>query len=917
MSERWVGLRRVMRIATRRSAERDVDSEIDFHLASRTRELVGLGHDLRAARAIAEGEFGDVAETRFMLTEVVRRRQERVQRADWWESLGQDVMFASRALRRTPGMTAMIVSLLVLGVGANAATFAVADELFLRPPTGVAGPSSLSRLYLRTNHTLDGSEGVQPTVEYAAYAAIASAVAQRASLAAYMPPDSEDVTVPGMTQTLFVAYATTNYFPLLGARVALGRAFSADENRLGAGSPVAVISWRTWQNVFGGDSTVLGRRLGVAGEQYTVIGVTAEGFSGPDLDRTDLWLPIATYPGGTIVGTPWYQFWYADAPVRVLARVAPTATLPTIAAVATAAYRNGQQQQYGGNRDTAGTVLTGPLLEARGPTMSAAEGAIASRLVGVTVVVLLVACANVANLLLLRGLRRRRDVAIQLALGISPRRLLRQSLLESMLLAAVASLPVIMLAAWGGAVLRAMVLPSVHWSGGVLNWRVIGASIAIALVTAVIAGVAPALRARRTDLATAFGTSVRGGSARSSTLRACLLGTQAALSVVLLAGAGFFVYSLRAARRIELGYDADRIVYGTVLFRNPTDRSLRPADAEHAAEFTVRLRGVSSRLRNDQRIESVALADVPPMGQVFTVPVFLSDGRIASVTDGRNDPALIFIVEPRFFVTTGTTVLRGRAFTEADGVGSSPVAVVSQTTARTYWPGRDPIGQCVIVGSPDRACATVIGVTRDVHALKILEPPQMGIFLPMAQTADRPPMWWVVARAPVGATDRTADVLRRELTRAFPNGEPYVTSVARDHEPELRTWIQGATLFSVFGALALVVATIAVYCVLAYAVNQRVHELGVRTALGAPRAQLVQLVLAQGMRSLVIGVACGIVLTLLLGRLVSSMLYGIAPTNPWMLAASGIVLLLSGGLGSAVPAWRATRVDPVVALRAE
>ncbi|HEY7396609.1 MAG TPA: ABC transporter permease [Gemmatimonadaceae bacterium] len=460
MSAAWPGLRRVLRIATRRSAERDADSEIDFHLESRTRALMTLGHDATEARAMAEREFGDVAETRLMLTGVVRRRQQRVHRADWWEALGQDLTVAARALRRTPGMTAMIVALLVLGVGANAATFAVADELFLRAPAGVTDPSTLTRLYLRTNDWWDGAKVARPTFEYAAYEAIKSAVGEHASLAAYMPPDSADVTIAGTTRTLRVSYATANYFPLLGVRVALGRAFTADENRMGAGSPVAVISWATWQSVFGGESTVLGKRLSVAGELYTVIGVTAEGFSGPDLDRTELWLPIATYPGGTVWNTPWYQFWYADAFVRVLARVAPNVTRPTLTAIASTAYHSGQLEQDSGNRDTVGTVLGGPLLEARGPTMSAAEGAITSRLVGVTIVVLLVACANVANLLLLRGLRRRRDVAIRLTLGISPGRLIRQFLLESFLLAGLASVPVIVIATWGGELLRTMVLPS-------------------------------------------------------------------------------------------------------------------------------------------------------------------------------------------------------------------------------------------------------------------------------------------------------------------------------------------------------------------------------------------------------------------------------------------------------------------------
>ncbi len=918
MSAAWTGLRRLLHIATRRGVERDVDAEIQFHLESRSNDLVACGHDPDTARALAEREFGNIADSRRQLIDVAQHRHDRAERASRWEALRHDVAFSLRALRRSPGIACTVIVLLALGIGANAATFAVADELFLRPPAGVSEPASLVRLYVRTNHTIGRVTTIQPELEFAAYTEIAAALNGRATLAAYTPPDSAFVRIGEATQTLRVVYATSNYFPVLGAGVSYGRAFREAENQMGAGTPVAVISHGMWQRVFGGDSAVLGKQFEVALARYTIIGVAAPAFNGPDLDRTDVWLPIAMRPGPTIGGTPWYREWRSGSFVRAIARPRPGVAPGSVVAVATAAWHRGERENVTFSPDTMGTVLAGPVLETLGPSVTpAVERAITSRLFGVTFIVLLIACANVANLLLLRGVRRRREVAVRLSLGSPRARLVRQLLIESTLLALAASIVAIAVAAWGGTLLRAMILPSVHWATSAITWRVVLASVSTALVTGVIAGIAPAWRASRTDLSASLKSGSREGGAHRSLLRTGLVVSQAALSVVLLAGAGLFVHSLRAVHAIDVGYDINRVAYGTVRFRDPEERYLEIFSSEHAAELASGLAMVATRLRVDPDVASTTLASAPPMNGFGMTSMFRSDGSRPPELNGR-DPALI-AVEPSYAAATGVKLVRGRFFSESDRTGAAPVVVVNETTARTYWPAGDALGQCLRLAEVTRACATVIGITHDAHLETIVEDARVEVFAPMAQSSGylaRPS--FIVVRAAPGGTERAIGALRRELAREFPSAEPpYVMSMSRAVEPELRPWRLGVTLFSLFGALALIVASVGAYSVVAYAVDQRVHEMGIRIALGARRHQLVRLVLAQGMMPLIVGIAIGIGLTIALGPLVASMLYDTGSTNPLVLAAAAGALFVTGLLGSFVPARRATRVDPAVSLRAD
>ncbi len=919
MSAAWGGLHRLLHVATRRGVARDVDDELQFHVESRVGDLVARGHDPVDARAVAEREFGDLDESRRELIDADQRRYERVERGTTWEAWWHDVRFSARSLRRTPGVAAAVVVLLGLGIGANAATFSLADDLFVRPPAGVSAPDGLTRLYVHSDHTKGRYGAIQPTFVFPAYVAMARALGSQAAFAAYTEADSEAVGIRRATETLRVVYATSSYFPVLGALPALGRTFTGDEDSMGAGVPVAVIGDALWHARYGGDSAVLGQQIDVALARYTIIGVAAPGFIGPDLDRTDIWLPMAMRPGAPGIGdTPWYRDWGGASWVRVIGRLHRGTTAASLAAAATPVLRLGERDNVMYGPDTTATVLAGPWQESLGPSVTTpVERAITTRLVGVTLMVLVIACANVVNLLLLRGVRRRREIAIRLSLGISRARLVRQLLIESTMLAVIGGVASLGAAVWGASLLRATILPSVHWGAHPMRWQVIVASLGAAVVTGVVAGMAPALHAGRTDLTASLKSGTSEGGSPRSPLRAGLIVVQAALCMVLLAGAGLFVRSLRAVQSIDLGYDASRVAYGWVYFRNPTNRTVEFSNPARSQELTQGLASVALRLRSEPGVESIALASSPPMnGYAMTSPRF-GDGAPAPKLNGLD--AGLIAAEPSFFATTGATLVRGRLFTAAEQADSDQVVVVNETMARTYWPHSDALGQCFFVSARDRTCTTVIGIARDARLKNIIESPRVEMFTPIRRGAgmlSRPA--FIIVRAAPGRASQVTDRLRRALVQQFPGAEPpYVTSMARAAEPELRPWRVGAELFALFGGLALVVAIFGVYSTLAYTVGHRLQEIGIRVALGARRGQIARLVLAHGMRPLVVGVACGLIITVLLGRFVASMLYETSATNPLVLGGAAVVLLLAGLLGSLAPAWRATRVDPAVSLRAE
>ena len=902
---------RLRGLVAARQERRELEEELRYHLDAETERNMAAGMAEEEARTAARRAMGDLL--------VARERAREAYGWTWLDHLGQDLRSAVRGLLRDRGVSAFVIVTLALGLGATAAVFSLADQLFLRPPEGVVNPGGVRRLYMRTHFTQDQSPVIQPWVWCAEATAVDSAIAPRARTTEYVAPDTVLMGRAGASGYVNASYVSLGYFRFLGIRAAWGRFFAADENRMDRpeDAHVAVLSYALWQQRFGGDSTILGRVVELGHREFTIIGVAQRGFSGTDLDAADVWMPLASVPPPP-AGGEWYRNWRAGGPRLVLLVRADTGTSDAwIAAVATAVYRRGEKANVDVEPDTTATALTGPILASLGPSLTPApDVAITWRLIGVALIVLLVACANVANLLLLRGVKRRREIAVRSALGIPRGRLIRQLLAESVLLAAAGGVAALLMALWAGRVLRAMLLPTVHWaSGGVLDHRLFVFGGALTLAVGVAAGVAPALRASRPDLTEALKSGARNGGGARSRLRTGLMLTQVSLSVLLLVGAGLFVRSLRNVRGIDLGYEMNRLAMGYVLWLTP-DGAYDGAYAwKHSRAIGETMTQVAARLSRQPGVESAAAASYMPMRGYAMMRWFLEDGRAVPRLANYDPDAMS--VAPGYFRTTGLKLLRGRTFDDGDRKGAPAVVIVDETAARLYWPGKDPLGQCLRPGLPTpSSCMTVVGVTEDAHLQNVIEAPRVEIYMPLAQF----PMGAasVIARAAPGEIGTATAAIRRALREAFPDAEPpYVTTGADLIGGQYRPWETGTALFGVLGLLALLVAAVGVYSVVAYSVSQRTHEMGVRMALGARMREVAALVLGRSLVVLTAGVLMGVGLALALGRLVASLLYGVSAHDPLVMVTVALVLLAVGLLASVVPAWRAARVDPVKALGVE
>jgi predicted permease len=811
---------------------------------------------------------------------------------------------------------ATVIVTLALAIGANGALFSLINQLFFQAPAGVVEPGALRRLYVRSFSV--GRPIMRDVFEYLEYAQLKSVLARGAQLEAYTPTDSARVAVGDASQFRRVVYATAGYFDLLGVRARRGRFFTAEEAGPRNAASVAVISDALWRNGLGADPQVIGRAMTIDDQRYTVIGVAPADFSGADLDAAELWLPLGKYARPFIGGEPWYARWRSPRSFRVLARVAPGTPDRWIATRATTARRRGGEGES--RIDTTITVLTGPLSEALGPSIEPRQDvAITTRLAAVVAILLLIACANVANLLLARGIQRRRQIAVRLALGISRRRLVMQLLLESVVLAAIGGALGMAIAARGGAALRSMLMPDTHWAGAPFDIRVAMYTTAIAAVVGLLAGLAPALHASNPDLTSALKASTRDGNHQPHRLRAVLIVVQASLSVILLAGAGVFVTSLRNVKAVDLGYDADRLVFASVEYRNPECRCVDHYFGDQNA-IAAGLSRAAATLGRLPIVEHAALGSAGPMYGFATTRTYRSSGDTIPALAGNE--AAIVDVSPEYFATTGMRLLRGRLLSRDDDAGAPPVMVVNETLAETVWPGQDPVGQCLVLGAPAPRgrCYTVVGVVSSGHRMDVVEPPTMQYYVPLAQgisghhTAAR----ILILRAAPGRAAQVADRTRQFLRTIFPTAEPpRVTAMATRLAPQYRPWQLGAVVFSTFGALAMIVATLGIYSVVAFAVQQRRHELGVRMALGATPGTVLELVIGGGLRIVAIGVAAGVLLTLALSRTAEAILYQTSPRDPLVLGVVCTILLGAAALACLVPARAATRLDPAEVLRAE
>ena len=903
------GVRRAFRLALgRRRIDADVDDEVAFHLDMRASELIAQGWTPEAAREEAQRRFGNLRQWSTAMAMVDRAHTGRRQRSEWLAGIMRDIRYTSRALRRQPLFTAGVMATLALGIGANATMFGIVDHLLLRPPAHVVDPSSVRRFNsVRIDDS--GADLTESVFSYASFAVLRATSRSFADIAAWGRASPQPLGRGTGAQEIQVGDATASLFPTLGVRPRIGRFFTEAEDSPPSGSNVAVLGHELWRTTFGGDPAVLGRSITVSGRDYQVIGVAPDGFAGIGLERVDLWLPMTTSSSRFIsrmtAGAPWWEARNVEW-LEIFGRLRPGVTAGQAEAELAILFPRVLGSGPGAMppdhlERSRWRILLSPVQAERGPGRSASTP-VTIWLLGVSVFVLIIACANVTNLLLARAARRRREIAVRLAMGAGRGRLVRQLLIESLLLAAAGGLAGLLVAEWGGGFVRTVLLPSVAWDDTITDSRVLLFTCVVVVLTGVLAGIVPAIQASRPDLTGALKSGMREGGGRRARTRTALLVTQAALSVMLLVGAGLFVRSLGNASRVALGLEPERVLRLGV--------DLRGAGYTRAESDMV-YQQILARLRAVPAVSSAALASTIPFYSRITTELRVP-GRDSTPRMPGGRP-LFNAVSPGYFATVGTRLVRGRDIADADRTGAEPVAIVSQTTARTLWPGGEALGQCVRLAASDTVpCKTIIGIVDDVRWTNIQEAPSLQVYVPIAQQREAPGL---LVR-PSGDAAAAIEAVQRVVYEVAPRVTlARVVPIATYVDRQLRPWRLGASMFTAFGVLALVIAAVGLYSMLAYTVALRAHELGVRVALGASVADVLRLVVGDGMRVTGVGIALGVVGALLLSPRLERLLYGVTGRDPLVVGGVVIALLAVALVASLEPAMRAARADPSVALR--
>jgi putative ABC transport system permease protein len=822
----------------------------------------------------------------------------------WVDRVDQDLRYAVRGLRRSPGFALAITLTLGLGLGANAAMLTLLDRVFLQPPKGVPNPNGLRRLYVQ--HGI-GATGIayhfRPTLEYPQFRAADEALRGRVTLAAYNAPDSMDARIDAARYPIRRSLVTPAYFGVIGIQPQRGRFFADDERDVTIPARVAVISDAFWRRAFGGSDDAIGRRITMEAAAFTIVGVAPPEFTGLNVDAVDVWAPASNYSGSVgYRGLPWYQNFGSG--WRTFARPTSAAAEADLANIATNAIR--LIKMKGLEHDSLSRIAVGSIVEAAGPVDRTTDLTVAIRVAGVAGMVFLIAWANVLNLLLLCAARRGREIAVRRALGVSRKRLVEQLIVEATVLACGGALAAILFAFWTGLFVRRLVLPSVRWADGPVDGRTMVVITISCAIVGVIGGLLPAWHALQPDLTQSLRTTAASRSARESTTRSALLALQIALCVVLLVGAGLFINSLNNVRSIGTGFDmSDRLLISP-RFDDPK---------HHVAEVRAALPEVARRLRNVPGVEAVAYAAMPPLGGATYRDMFLP-GRDSLPKLADDWVPTENEVSPDFFRAAGLALRDGREFADADGANAPRVAVVDEVMARVFWPGERAVGKCLILDKRDAPCTTVVGVVASSHRFWLIEGPTMHYYRPMAQSENDPSLLIVHTRqgATVGVARAAETALRPLVTDLIGVRVRKFESVLTD---ELRPWQLGVTLIGSLAVLAVLVAAVGVYSVVAYGVSRRLHEMGVRVALGAQRSHILDLVLGDGLRVVGLGIGVGLFASVVLGRLMASLLFGVDATDVSVMIQACVVIIVVAAVGCAVPAWRASAANPADALRVE
>ncbi|HEU4585806.1 MAG TPA: ADOP family duplicated permease, partial [Gemmatimonadaceae bacterium] len=767
----------------------------------------------------------------------------------WWDVLLRDLRYAVRGLRARPGFAAAVVLTLALGIGANAAIFSVVDRLLFRPPPMLSDPALTHRIYVSS--TYRGEEFINGGIPYARYVDFTNWTKGFARTAEVTSRELA-VGVGTAAREMQVGAVSASFFGFFDAPPALGRYFSAQEDTPPDGTPVVVLSYAMWQTRYGGRSDVLGSTLQIGPTVYTVIGVAPKGFVGLWPEKAPVaYIPISSYAAGVEIRLKGEHWWdtYHWTWANMIAQRKPGVSIAAANADLTSALKrsySAADEKYGESRANSEErardhAIIASILSERGPRQSS-TAKVAALVGAMALVVLLIACANVANLLFARALRRRREIALRVALGVSRGRLLSQLLTESLLLALIGGVAGLILAQWGGSALRAAFLPAGAESPVMNDTRtLIYVGVAV-MIAGILTGLAPAFQAGKTDLTVDLKAGEREGVIHKSRTRVALLLLQGALSVVLLVGAGLFVRSLSNVKNIRLGYDPDSVLV--------VDLAMRGVELDSVQALTLR-RQLLERAQAIPGVEHAALNVTLPFWSTWSMGLNIP-GVDSARMDGQFD---LNAVSPDYFATMGTRIVRGRGIEAGDVTGAPGAVVVSASMAKKLWPGEDALGKCIKIGSTTDPCNYVVGIAEDIKNEKLSDDP--GLYYYLSAEQYHPERTGLLLRMHGDATSQVESV-RRELQKLMP-GASYITVTPFSDVvgQQMKSWSLGATMFVVFGILALVLATIGLYGVIAYNVVQRSHEMGVRIALGAQQGDVVWLVVRQGLVIAAVGILIG------------------------------------------------------------
>ncbi len=870
----------------------EVDEEIAFHLEMRTRELVARGMDPALARETALRRLGDPARLRRACVDLGRKRDRDMRLKQWLDEFVTDVKFAFRQLRSSPAFTLIATITLALGIGANSAIFALVDAALLRP-LPFDDPDRLVMMWERSSTSQRGPVSPLNLLDWTER----SQTLQKTG--AFLPSVGGMVMagVDGTAETVSRQWVTAGFFDVLGVKPVAGRTFQPADDA--ARAHVVVFSEAFWRSRFGGDPSIVGREVRLDGAPYTVVGVVPKEFQ--LLGGTSMWALVSFNRRPALRAAYLFQ---------VIGRLKPGVTLES-ARADLGAVADGLARELPATNTGRGVTLE-PLHDALIGSELRRTSMLFLAVVGV---VLLICCANVANLLLARATVRTRELAVRSALGAGRWRVVRQLLTESLVLSTIGCA---LGAGLGAAILRAAppLMPEGLLPGAVtltFDMRVVAFCAVAALSVGLLFGLAPAWQATAFSSARVIGSESRTTTGRGGRLRSVLVAGEIATAVVLLFGAGLLVRTLMIVDNVDRGYRADQIL--TMLVDPLGSRYPTPASLMQFFD------SVEQEIRSIPGVLDVAWASTLPLGPSYFGRMFFEIVGDPPVEDSKRPTADYQIVSHTYFAALDLPVIDGRPFNDRDTRDSVKVCIVNEAFVRGYMRGRSPIGARVTIRERPESPATVreiVGVARQVKGRPDEAEDLLQIYVPLPQElvddiflAVRPSLGRASALAPsvraaIGRVDREQLVSVRNIMTL----EDVAWEATSRHRFR-------AIMVMTFAALALVLAMVGVFGILAYSVELRTRDFGVRRALGATTADVFRVVAASAVRVIAIGLAIGLVLSALLGRLIVTMLFGVRPLDAVTFAAVTILLALTAAASIAGPAWRATRVDPAAALRGE